>query len=95
MQWNAIIKKNGSLVTVPISLSTRSYDAFKYSIDTPSTTAWRLRIQNAQITDEGTYRCEVQVSRQVYARAEEDLVIVGKYIIGFFIFLICCNQAFL
>ncbi|KAK7503844.1 hypothetical protein BaRGS_00004967 [Batillaria attramentaria] len=78
VQWNGIVRRNGTVTTVPISTSTRSYDSFKYSIDTPSPTSWRLRIQNGQVTDEGLYRCEVQISRQNYARAEEELVIVEK-----------------
>lgn len=76
VQWNNIVMKNGSETTVPISTSTRSFDSFKYAIDTPSPTSWRLRIKNSQVTDEGLYRCQVQTSRQNYATAEESLVIV-------------------
>ena len=78
VQWNGVVMRNGTGITVPISTSTRSYDSFKYSIDLPSPTSWRLRIQNAQVTDEGVYICKVQVSNQNYAEASEELVIVGK-----------------
>ncbi|XP_076446793.1 protein amalgam-like [Babylonia areolata] len=78
VQWVGTVRRNGSVTTVPISTATRSFDSFKYSIDLPSPTSWRLRIQNAQVTDEGTYTCQVQVSNQNYARAFHDLVIVEK-----------------
>nr|AJA37900.1 I-type lectin-like protein 5 [Littorina littorea] len=78
VQWIGLVRRNNSVTTVPISTSTRSYDAFKYSIDLPSPTSWRLRIQNAQVTDEGKYTCQVQVSNQNYAKAEEELVIVEE-----------------
>ncbi|KAL8573237.1 hypothetical protein ACOMHN_006648 [Nucella lapillus] len=78
VQWVGTISRNGSVTTVPISTATRSYDSFKYSIDLPSPTSWRLRIQNAQVTDQGVYTCQVQVSNQNYAKAFHDLVIVEK-----------------
>ncbi|KAK6173215.1 hypothetical protein SNE40_016708 [Patella caerulea] len=62
--------------TVPISEATDSTDAFKYSIDQPSPTAWRLRIQNAQVTDEGKYECNVQTGNQIYVRQAEYLRVV-------------------
>jgi len=76
VQWIGVVLRNNTRVTVPISTSTRSYDSFKYTIDLPSPTSWRLRIQNAQVTDEGMYTCQVQVSNQNYAKAFEELVIV-------------------
>jgi hypothetical protein len=80
VQWIGTVTRNNSKVSVPISTATRSYDSFKYNIDLPSPTSWRLRIQNAQVTDEGTYTCQVQISNQNYARAYEELVIVGKFV---------------
>ena len=53
VQW-VVLPKNSDRV-VQISTATRSYDAFRWSIDNPSSTAWRLRISNAQVTDEGRY----------------------------------------
>lgn len=76
VQWVGTVVRNNSRLTVPISTSTRSYDSFKYTVDLPSPTSWRLRIQNAQVTDEGFYACQVQISNQNYAKATEELVIV-------------------
>lgn len=82
VQWMGTVVRNNTRRTVPISTSTRSYDSFKYTIDLPSPTSWRLRIQNAQVTDEGIYTCQVQVSNQVYAKAFEELVIVESPVIS-------------
>jgi len=76
VQW-VVLPKNSDRV-VQISTATRSYDAFRWSIDNPSSTAWRLRISNAQVTDEGRYTCKVQVTPQNYAEAATDLKIVQK-----------------
>ncbi|XP_025087555.1 protein amalgam-like [Pomacea canaliculata] len=78
VQWKGLIKRNGSTTVVPISTATRSYDSFKYMVDTPAPTSWRLRIQNIQVTDEGTYVCEVQTMVQTYASSSADMLIVEK-----------------
>lgn len=74
VQWYVTNLKNDT--TISISTSTQSFDSFKYTIDLPSPTSWRLRIQNAQVTDEGRYTCKVLVADQNYVEAAEELVIV-------------------
>ncbi|XP_005101358.1 protein amalgam [Aplysia californica] len=73
VQWT-VLPKNSTVVQ--IATATRSYDPFRWSIDNPSSTAWRLRIQNAQVTDEGIYTCKVQVVSQNYNHDSRELRIV-------------------
>nr|KAI8746180.1 protein amalgam-like [Biomphalaria glabrata] len=77
VQWE-YQTKNSNATLVPISTGTRSYDAFRWAIDNPSPTTWRLRIQNVQLTDEGIYRCKVQVQSQNYVKMERELRVVMK-----------------
>ena len=77
MQW--VVLPNNSSGVVQISTATRSHDAFRWSIDNPSSTAWRLRISNSQVTDEGVYTCKVQVQSQNYVEDYVELKIVRMY----------------
>uniref|UniRef100_A0A0B7B2C0 Ig-like domain-containing protein n=1 Tax=Arion vulgaris TaxID=1028688 RepID=A0A0B7B2C0_9EUPU len=63
---------------IQISTGTRSMDAFRWAVDTPSPTAVRLRIQNVQVTDEGLYICKVQVVTQNYIPDQRELRVVQK-----------------
>ncbi|RUS74183.1 hypothetical protein EGW08_018051, partial [Elysia chlorotica] len=59
-----------------VSTATRSHDAFRWAIDQPSTTSWRLRVQNSQVADEGLYTCKVQVTAQNYITSSVRVKIV-------------------
>ncbi|CAG5127980.1 unnamed protein product [Candidula unifasciata] len=63
---------------IQISTATRSLDAYRWALDKPSPTAWRLRIQNVQVTDEGLYVCKVQVVNQNYVPDQRELRVVQK-----------------
>jgi len=76
VQW--VVLPNNSSGVVQISTATRSHDAFRWSIDNPSSTAWRLRISNSQVTDEGVYTCKVQVQSQNYVEDYVELKIVQR-----------------
>lgn len=64
---------------IQIATGTRSYDAFRWALDKPTPTAWRLRLQNAQVTDEGLYTCKVQVGQNNYVQDTKELKIVSEY----------------
>ncbi|ESO89775.1 hypothetical protein LOTGIDRAFT_96129, partial [Lottia gigantea] len=75
VQWQAELTNS----TVAISSATAvKTDPFKYSIDQPSPTSWRLRIQNAQVTDEGKYICRVQTGFLNYEKDFEYLRVIEK-----------------
>lgn len=63
---------------IQISTATRSLDAYRWALDKPSPTAWRLRVQNVQVTDEGLYVCKVQVVNQNYVPDQRELRVVRK-----------------
>lgn len=65
VMWT-VLGSSANASTTQVATATRSHDAFRWAIDQPSTTAWRLRIQNVQVADEGRYTCKVQVTSQNY-----------------------------
>ncbi|XP_059140571.1 lachesin-like [Physella acuta] len=67
---------------IQIATGTRSYDAFRWALDKPTPTAWRLRLQNAQVTDEGLYTCKVQVGQNNYVWDQKELKVVKKPLIS-------------
>ncbi|GFN79713.1 opioid-binding protein/cell adhesion molecule homolog [Plakobranchus ocellatus] len=75
VMWTVLSNKPNSSA-VQITTATRSHDAFRWAIDQPSNTAWRLRIQNAQVADEGVYTCQVQVTAQNYIRDQRRVRVV-------------------
>lgn len=77
VQWT-VQGNRGDAKLIQIATGTRSYDAFRWAIDKPSPTAWRLRIQNVQPTDEGLYTCKVQVGAQNYVTSVRELRVVQK-----------------
>ncbi|XP_041372992.1 protein amalgam-like [Gigantopelta aegis] len=67
VKWMAQVgDSDGNKYLVPISSDLSSEDPYKYSLEKPSPTAWRLKIQNVQVSDEGTYICRVQTGPQNY-----------------------------
>ncbi|GFS08233.1 I-type lectin-like protein 5 [Elysia marginata] len=64
--------------TTQVSRATRSQDAFRWAIDQPSTTIWRLRVQNVQVADEGKYTCKVQTTPMNYIEDTRELRVVRK-----------------
>ncbi|KAH9504470.1 hypothetical protein Btru_062862 [Bulinus truncatus] len=75
VQWTVQTKSANSTL-IQIATGTRSYDAFRWAIDKPSPTTWRLRIQNVQVTDEGQYTCKVQVQAQTYVSIFRELHVI-------------------
>ncbi|KAK3779340.1 hypothetical protein RRG08_052563, partial [Elysia crispata] len=75
VMWTVLGNKPNASTT-QVSTATRSHDAFRWAIDQPSTTAWRLRVQNVQVADEGLYTCKVQVAVQNYITATIRLRVV-------------------
>ncbi|XP_067677726.1 protein amalgam-like [Haliotis asinina] len=69
VKW--LVQGSGPLISISTDLN--SEDPFKYSLEKPSPTAWRLKIQNVQVTDEGRYTCRVQTGSQNYAWAVKDI----------------------
>jgi hypothetical protein len=64
--------------TIYISSATDSSDPYKYQLDHPSSISWRLKVQNVQVTDEGTYVCQVQIGMQKYAESIRTIRVTGK-----------------
>ncbi|XP_048247837.1 protein amalgam-like [Haliotis rufescens] len=71
VKW--VMQAVGDSVLTPISTDLNSEDPFKYSLEKPSPTAWRLKVQNVQVTDEGRYTCRVQTGSQIYVQAVADI----------------------
>ncbi|KAL5020035.1 hypothetical protein ScPMuIL_002927 [Solemya velum] len=61
-------------MTISVSTATDSSDPFKYQIDQPSPNAWRLRVQNFQLSDEANYECRVQVGDKNFIQARRHLI---------------------
>jgi limbic system-associated membrane protein len=73
-----LVQTRSNSTPIQISTATRSLDAFRWALDRPSPTSWRLRIQNVQVTDEGMYMCRVQVVTQNYVVDQRELRVVQK-----------------
>lgn len=70
-------------MTISVSTATDSSDPFKYQIDQPSPNAWRLRVQNFQLSDEANYECRVQVGDKNFIQARRHLIATGDIIFSF------------
>ncbi|XP_045209939.2 protein amalgam-like [Mercenaria mercenaria] len=62
VQW--LVQNFRTNTPIPISTDTDTQNAFKYQIDKPAANNWRLKIQNAQESDQALYICRVQLGGQ-------------------------------
>ncbi|XP_060572513.1 protein amalgam-like [Ruditapes philippinarum] len=76
VQW--LVQNFRTNTPIPISTDTDTQNAFKYQIDKPAANNWRLKIQNAQESDQALYICRVQLGGQQNANDSRMIQVIQK-----------------